>query len=224
VKPTLSFVFFACAATFLAACVEGPKQAYVPAAPVPSFHAMVPPPVRQIRRVAVMPIAYETPLEASLGELDAALREELAKTSMFEIVPVSRETLETSFGHRQFSSVEVLPGDFLSKLRAQYGVDGILFTDLTHYRPYQPISIGLRSKLVEAYSGRVRWAFDHLFDAGNAATAEAAEGYYLATTPPPPTAEHPSNGPAVLQSPSRFTKYAAWEEFRSLLNTAALPN
>lgn len=184
----------------------------------------MPGPVSQIRRVAVLPVAYETPLEASLTQLDGAVTMELAKTSLFELVPVSREALDVRFGRRQFTSVEVLPGELLRTLRADFGVDGILFTDLTYYRPYQPISIGVRSKLVDAQTGQVRWAFDHLFDAGNLETAAAAEGYYLATTPPPPTLEHPHNGAAVLQSPSRFTKYVAWEAFRSLLDPTKLPN
>jgi hypothetical protein len=201
-----------------------PKTVYQPAPPMQSFHAQLPSPVSQIRRVAVLPVAYETPLEASLGELDAAVTMELAKTSMFELVPVSRQALDIRFGRRQFSSVEVLPGELLTTLRADYGVDGILFTDLTHYRPYQPISIGVRSKLVDAQTGQVRWAFDHLFDSGNLETAKAAEGHYLATTPPPPTLEHPHDGAAVLQSPSRFTKYVAWEAFRSLLDPTQLSN
>lgn len=209
---------------FLWSCAPTTTHVYQPAPPVRSFHAQLPGPVNQIRRVAVLPVDCETRQEASLGELDAAVTMELAKTSMFELVPVTRQALDIRFGRRQFSSVEVLPAELLTTLRADYGVDGILFTDLTHYRPYQPISIGVRSKLVDAHSGQVRWAFEHLFDAGNLKTAAAAQGYYLATTPPPPTLSHPHDGAAVLQSPSRFTKYVAWEAFRSLLDPTQLPN
>jgi hypothetical protein len=172
-----------------------------------------------------MPISYHAPSEGSLDELDAALTQELARTSLFELVPISRQTLDSHFGRRQFSSVEVLPDALLATLRTDYGVDGILFTDLTSYRPYQPIAIGLRSKLIDAHSGQVRWAFDHLFDAGNLETVRAAEGYYLATNPPPPVIEPKYySGAAVLQSPSRFTKYVAWEAFRSLLSQTAVIN
>lgn len=223
-KLTLRLLLLAVAAIFLASCAQRPKQVYVPAPPVPSFHAHIAGPANPIRRVAVLPIACDTTLEASLGELDAAVTQELAKTSMFELVPVSRDALDTRFGRRQFSSVEVLPGELLTTLRADYGVDGVLFTDLTHFRPYQPISIGVRSKLVDAQSGQVRWAFDHLFDAGNLETAKAAAGYYLATTPPRRAVEPGEKGAAVLQSPSRFSKYVAWEAFRSLLSPAAILN
>jgi hypothetical protein len=210
-------------ASLFVGCAQISKEtAYVPAPPLPSFHAQIPEPVNQIRRVAVLPIAYQTPLEASLAGLDSALREELAKTSLFELVPISRQELDSRFNQRQFSSVEIVPAELLTTLRTEYGVDGVLFTELTSYRPYQPIAIGLRSKLIDAQSGRVRWAFDHLFDAGNLETAKAAEGYYLATNPPPAVIEPGYyTGAAVLQSPSRFTKYAAWEAFRSLLDKAA---
>jgi len=206
----------------LGACSVQKEQAFVPPPAIHSFHDQTQ--GQPIRRVAILPIACDLPLESSLGELDAALREELGKTSLFELVPVSRETLATEFGRRQVSSVEVVPGDFLTKLRFAYGVDGVLFTDLTHYRPYRPIAIGLRSKLVDANTGQVRWAFEHLFDAGNAITANAAEHWYRAMTPPPPTKEHPRDGTAVLQSPSRFSKYVAEEAFRSLLDPPSLPN
>ena len=206
---------------FFVGCTEMP-HVFQPGPPMQSFHSNVS--GTQIRRVAVLPIAYATAEEASLAELDAVLMQELGKTTMFELVPVSRDALDTRFGRRAFSSVEVLPGEILSKLRTDYGVDGILFTELTHYRPYQPISIGVRSKLVDTSTGQIRWAFDHVFDAGNFATARAAEEYYLATTTPPPIVEHPVTGAAVLQSPSRFTQYVAWEAFRSLIKQPVYAN
>ena len=215
---------FLTAITLLASCVQMPNEVFRPQPPLHSFHENVAGPVVPMRRIAVLPISCDLPLEASVGELDAAVTSELAKTSLFELVPISREALGSRFGRRQFSSVEVLPGELLATLRADYGVDGVLFTDLTHYRPYLPISIGMRSKLIDAQSGQIRWAFDHLFDAGNVATAKEAAGYYLTTTTPSPSVEHGVDAAAVLQSPSRFTKYVAWEAFRSLLDPTAILN
>jgi hypothetical protein len=219
----IKFLSFLAGMALLAGCVQT-KQAFTPQPPLQSFHGNVPGPSIIMRRVAVLPISCDTPIEASLGELDSAVTAELAKTSLFELVPITREALDSRFGRRQFSSVEVLPGDVLTKLRADYGVDGVLFTDLTHYRPYLPISIGMRSKLIDVQTGEVRWAFDHLFDTSNIATAREAEGYYLTTTTPSRAVEHGLDSTAILQSPSRFTKYVAWEAFRSLLDPAAIPN
>src|SRR5689334_6697516 len=196
---------------------------------IPSYRPQVSP-ENPMRRVALLPVTYDIPYDTSLSEVDAALTRELAKTSLFELVPVSRESLDKLIGHRQLSSVEVLPGELLSKLSATYGVDGVLFTDLTAYRPYQPITIGLRSKLIDVRTGQIRWAFDHLFDAGNLETSAAARGYYVAITTPRHLTVEPQlpdeSGAPVLQSPSRFAQYVAWEAFRSLLtpNQVAIVN
>jgi hypothetical protein len=213
----------------LAVSCECPHhEAYHTGPPIPSFRPEVTP-ENPMRRVAVLPVTYEIPNESSLSEVDAALTQELGKTSLFELVPVSRESLAALVGRRQVLSVEVLPGELLAKLSATYGVDGVLLTDLTYYRPYQPLAIGLRSKLIDVRTGRIRWAFDHLFDAGNLETANAARGYYVTTSPWRPTVEPPlpeESGAPVLQSPSRFAKYVAWEAFRSLLtpNQVAIVN
>ena len=212
----------AIAILWLAGCATAQKLACKSSPPVPSFHAESAGEGTAMRRVAVLPLSCEMPLGASLGQLDMAFNEELTKTTMFEVVPVSRDVLEARFGRKQFSSVEALPGELLAKLRADFVVDGVLFTDLTHYHPYRPLAIGVRSKLVDAQSGQLRWAFDHLFDTGNSDTAKAAQRYYLENTRPNyPVAP---DGTAALQSPSRFSKYVAWEAFRSLLNTGPIPN
>jgi hypothetical protein len=206
----------------LAGCATAKKLVAKPVPPVPSFHSEPADGTVAMRRIAVLPLSSEIPLGASLGQIDSALNEELTKTALFEVVPVSREALETRFGRKQFSSVEVLPGELLVKLRAEYGVDGVLFTDLTHYNPYRPLAIGVRAKLVDIQSGKVRWAFDHLFDTGNPDTAKAAQCYFTDNT----RANYPvpADGAAILQSPARFSKYVAWEAFRSLLNTTPIPN
>lgn len=183
--------------------------------PLPSFHAEgegIP-----MRRVAVLPLYYDLQSLGSLQDMDVAFNAELTRTSLFEVVPISRAELETHFGQRQFSSVEVLPGDLLLRLRAAYGVDGVLFIDVTHYSPYRPIAIGVRAKLVDVNSGQIRWAFDHLFDSGLPATGDAAKRYYLSNNRK--DNELPMDeGGAILQSPARFSKYAAYETFRSLKN------
>jgi hypothetical protein len=182
--------------------------------PVPSYHAATD--GVAMRRVAVLPLYAEHP-GASLTELDSNFQAELAKTSAFEIVAIDRATLEAGFGQRQISSVEPLPADLLPKLSAKYGVDGVLLTDVTHYFPYRPIAVGVRCKLIDARSGRIEWAFDHLFDSGNPAIADAARRFYIEQS----DVHSPigNDGTAILQSPSRFSKYVAHEAYRSMVKT-----
>jgi hypothetical protein len=74
--------------------------------------------------------------------------------------------------------------------------------------------MGVRTKLVDASSGKIRWAFDYVFDAGNTSVAEAAKRYQLLYSDPrqPVT----TDGGSILLSPSRFAKFVACETFASL--------
>ena len=90
------------------------------------------------RRVAMLPLFNDKYPAEYLQVLDAAFNSELTKKSLFEVVPISRSSMESIFGERQLNSVENLPADLLDKLRTRYGVDGLLFTDIAHYSPYRP--------------------------------------------------------------------------------------
>ena len=171
-------------------------------------------PDEQLRRVALLPMHSSTLPDQYVRALDAAFLFELSKRGLFEVVPVSRAQMEALFGERQFASTDALPADALARLREQCGVDGVLFTDLTHFSPYRPVSMGVRTKLVAAKTGQIRWAFDYVFDAGNAAVAEAAKRFQLAFSN-----EHQpltSDGGSILLSPARFAKYVANETYASL--------
>lgn len=185
-----------------------------PPPPLPSYHQGeegLP-----MRRVALLPLNFDQQGGAAMHDLELVFQGELNKTSAFEIVPLNHQQLEEHFGKRQFSSVEIIPRDLLTRLVLDYGVDGVLFTDITQYFPYRPISIGVRCKLVDARSGQTRWAFDHLFDSGNPAVATAAKQFAVEQSNQQlPIA---TDGTSMLQSPTRFAKYVAHETYRSLLN------
>ena len=168
----------------------------------------------QFRRVALLPMSSGTFPDQTVRALDAAFLSELSKRGLFEIVPVSRAQMEALFGERQFSSTDTLPADALKRLQERCGVDGVLFTDLTHFSPYRPVSMGVRTKLVAVTTGEIRWAFDCVFDAGNAAVAESAKRFQMTYSN-----EHQpltTDGGSILLSPMRFAKYVANETYASL--------
>ena len=169
--------------------------------------------LEDIRRTVMLPLFYEPYEGEFLHNMDKVFLVELSKTARFEVVSVNREQMDAQFKERQLSSVGDLPADFLESIRRRYGADAVLLTDLTHYHPYKPISIGVRSKLVELKSGRILWAFDDVFDAGNRSVSVAARRYHLANN----RNIYPlDNAGSVLQSPNRFSKFVAYEVFRSL--------
>ena len=98
-------------------------------------------------------------------------------------------------------------------MREVYDADAVLFTEITHFRPYRPIAIGVRSSLVDLESGQVIWAFDDLFDSGEPSVSAGAKRFHLAHSRnvyPLHSAE------VVLQSPTFFSKYVAYEMFMTL--------
>ena len=169
-----------------------------------------------IRRIAVLPPFCNEQTASSVNDLSRTFQAELSKTSLFELVPISHAAMEMHFGHPQISSVDIIPGDLLFRLRSEYGVEGVLFIDITHYFPYSPVSIGIRVKLVDATTGKICWAFDHLFDSSNPTTSADAQAFYLKNSKDPQPL--PLDGSPILQSPTRFSRYVAYEVFRSLKN------
>jgi hypothetical protein len=198
----------------LAACCVAPRVVRSVVQPViPSYHQDID--GTPMRRVAVLPINFGQDTPSVPNELDLVFHAELSKTSAFEVIPISREELSAHFGITQLSSVQVIPGDLLVRLVQDYDVDGVLFTDVTHYFPYRPIAIGVRCKLVDAHSGVQRWVFDHIFDSGTPPVASAAKQFAVdQDTEQLPIA---TDGASILDSPSEFGKYVAHETYRSLL-------
>ena len=180
---------------------------------IPSFHQDVN--ATPMRRVAVLPLDFDQDTQTFPNELDLVFHAELTKTSAFEVIPISRAELSAHFGISELSSVQMIPSDLLARLVQDYGVDGVLFTDVTHYYPYRPLAIGVRCKLVDARTGVQRWVFDHLFDSGAPEVAVAAKQFAIQMECEQlPIA---TDGAGILDSPSQFGKYVAHETYRSLL-------
>jgi hypothetical protein len=167
-----------------------------------------------MRRVAVLPVHNEGYSGEYLRSIDSEFSGELIKRSLFEVVPVGRQQLESVIGMRQLASVEVLPSNLLLKLREHLGVDGVLFIDLTQFSPYQPVSMGVRMKLVDVSTGQIRWAYDSLFDASNPAVAQSARRHQINASES--VRPIPGDGGSVLLSPTLFSQYVAAQSFRGL--------
>lgn len=210
----LRFIFLSLAGCFLATGCQAPKVADKPRPDAPQNWFMPASPGRVMRRVAMLPIYHARLPGEVLKDVDSALVAELSKKAMFEVVPVSRAELEGLISLREVSSVDTIPGDLFPKLREHYGVEGVMFTDLTHYSPYRPVSIGVRSKLVDIESGKIHWASDILLDSGNANVALAARDYQKVMCRDNFPVQ--SDGGTVLMSPRLFVKFAAYSNYASL--------
>lgn len=210
----LTPVLLACGALLTSGC-QTHKTAYVkPELDAPQSWLAPVGPGRTIRRVAMLPAHHPKLQGEVLKEIDAALNAELSKKAVFEVVPITRSAMELLTDRREISSVERVPGDLFRKLRDQYGVEAVMFNDLTHYSPYRPVSLGVRSKLVDIETGTIQWASDLMLDSGNANVAESARAYQKVLC----RDNFPvrSDGATVLMSPRLFAQFAAFSNYASL--------
>ncbi len=168
-----------------------------------------------MRRIVLLPLSggLIAPPE-SAAALDPVFATELQKQNRFEVVALTRQEFRRQFGVEEISSTTALPRDFLTVLRREYAVDGVLFIDITAYQAYQPLILGVRAKLATIGDVRLVWSFDNVFAADNPAVVNSARHHFL-------NSERSSGVPAdltpiVQQSPTRFATYAAAATFATL--------
>jgi hypothetical protein len=168
------------------------------------------------RRVVLLPVAG---VGAGLLEpetaltFDTVLLTELQKKNRFEVVALSRAECLRRFGRDSFDSTSTLPHDFLVALQQQFAADGVLFVDVTSFRPYHPLLVGLRAKCVTIDWSHQVWSFDTVFSAADPTVANAARNYFLDSD----RAGVPADmSYSVLQTPARFMGYVAFATFETL--------
>ena len=183
-----------------------------------------------IKRVLVLPLACEK-MDANYGNLsegcrtlDPVLQSELTKSGRFEVVVATPEALRSCTGQLSWNGSETLPADFFNSLRNVYGCDAVLFCDLSTFRPNAPLAIGWRLKLADAGTGKILWAADEIFDAGNLDVAQDAERFeksrqphhnfmynaysFLAWCVDTPTRSALDDQWKILHSPQVFAEYS----------------
>jgi hypothetical protein len=169
-----------------------------------------------LRRVAVLPMTCDAkPSELASGRdgLEAIVTEELGKTKKFELVIVAPEDLRSWSGRTAWRAEESLPADLLNVLRKQLDCDAVLFTRLTQYRAYPPLSVGFSFKLVAVEPAELVWAVDEIFDASEPQVVNGARRYQLSREQLPAAL---SDSRSILNSPSGFGRYAANTVFQTL--------
>jgi hypothetical protein len=188
-----------------------------------------------LKRVLVLPLACGQSVGDVSGGcqmLDPVLRAALVKTGKFEVVATDPETLRSCTGQLGWTGEEALPVNFFDSLKRVYGCDAVLFCELTTFRPNAPLAIGWRLKLADAKTGKILWAADEIFDAGNKSVARDAEQFekaqqphhgifygaysFLAWCVDTPTRSALDDQWNVLHSPRYFGEYSAEKLVKTL--------
>jgi hypothetical protein len=204
-----------CALLF-SACSSPSALKSQPAGPKEQLANVYRPPVAgTLGRVAVLPLSGDVQPAEALREMDRTFHAEFNKPHVFEGVPVSRNELMSIIHRDQLSSREAIPQELLQALEEKYNVEAILFTDVTHYRPYRPIAISVSTRLVSLRTNQVLWAIDSAFDSAEPGVAAAARNFSKLTEQNPVLLKA-SDSSGVLLSPQRFARFVAREVFATL--------
>ena len=167
-----------------------------------------------LRRVVVLPLAGGAVASPeSVSALDPVIIAALQLQNRFEVVPLTREECHRYFQTNEISSVSEIPANLMSVLQREYAADAVLFIDLTVYRAYHPLSVGLRAKLATIEGAHLVWTFDNVFSADDPSVASSAVQYLKSRD----QNGLPSDMIAVdLESPVRFATYASAAMFATL--------
>ena len=161
--------------SLLCGCVSNPANllTYNP----DNIHRSNPTLPANVQRLAVLPLSASSQscdLDEGREALEPILREELIATKRFEVLQPTTETLRSYTGRTIWSASDELPPDLLEQLNKAVGCDAVLFSELTLFRPYPPIAVGWRFRLVEVHSKEVLWAADEIFDSSQASVRTGA--------------------------------------------------
>ncbi len=134
----------------------------------------------QIRRVLLMPFEYDVDREATIEEVTEAFAVELRKTGSFEVV-VFTENKTTFTPERNIWVKGTVDLNIILTLKKLYDVDAIVFGSITHYRPYEPMLLGVKVGMISTDTGAVVWSADGVFDSNENEIAELVKYYFEST-------------------------------------------
>jgi len=166
-----------------------------------------------MRRVALLPMtsAMNT-VEHQSGRqvLQKFMQAEIAKSGLFEVVYVPETKMGQLTGKPAWRMIDELPVDFIEQITREYDCQGVLFSHLTVYQPYPPLSIGWRMGLVhlspESNNGSVVWELDDVFNAGQKSVINSAKRNAIKNGLSDPELDAELG---LLNSPRRFGQYTA---------------
>jgi hypothetical protein len=167
-----------------------------------------------IHRVVLMPLhGGDYAPEEATEALDQIFATALERQMRFEVVTLPRDECQKCFGVPDIASVSALPHDFLADLGRKYGADAVLLVDITSYKGFRPLILGIRAKLARVSDRSLIWTFDEVYSATDPGVANSVRRYFIASNIPGVPVDMT---PSTLESPSDFAAYAADATFKTL--------
>lgn len=156
-------------------------------------------------RLAILPAAWPENIPGDRKAMDDAVVAAISRTGRLVAIPVDLPTARDAFGQGRPRSLDYIPGDAFARLHRVTAMEAVLFVEIVHYRPYRPIEITLRMRMIDPHSLQALWAIEGTYNSGHPGTARAAIEYASAQQLSPAPIEPQ---PTILVSPRQFTRFA----------------
>ena len=148
--------------------------------PTPSFsqYKSAEPGIQSIHKVLIIPFTSKNGPEIEGEMVTQTFTVELGKIDLFRIINPTTVPGELAEAGTVFWDTGSIDLDLLLAAQKKYGVDAFIFGDVTHYKPYVPLVLGVRLMMVSGISGEVVWSVDGVFDSDQKDVVNFAKGYY----------------------------------------------
>lgn len=131
-----------------------------------------------IKKVLIAPFSYESGPERIEEKVARDFAVELGKTGVFQVIKPSFVSDELVAAKRNLWERGSIDVNTLLKVKKEFGVDGIVFGEVTHYKPFMPLTLGLRIVIISALSGGTVWSVEGVYDSDHKDVVQAAKNYY----------------------------------------------
>ena len=167
----------------------------------------------QVQRILALPLLDETPQGDGSYVVSQALRDEMLKLRMFDVVNASAGDAATQPGRGPKNTGRIDVGTIID-LGRRYGVDAVLFGAIDHYRPYEPPSLGMSLSLVDVETGRIVWHVRDFVDGSDERTSVAMRYFFEDEN----SIDGTVFGPELISTaPQWFARFAARRVAETLL-------
>lgn len=131
-----------------------------------------------IRNVLVVPFLVDKGPEREAEMVTRVFKAELANANLFKLVTPSERPLELIDVTDTLWELGFVDVDSLVEAKKKYMVDAFLFGQITSFKPYIPLVLGVKITLVSALTGGVLWSVDGVFNSEQKEVVKLAKDYY----------------------------------------------
>jgi hypothetical protein len=166
-----------------------------------------------LHRVGLVPLLGR-PVDVEQGEvLHSALFTELSRNTTFEMVPLSRNDLESVCVKDPYIRGRYEP-QLIIDISRRFRLDGIVVASVTDYQYFTPQRLSLHVNLVAAETGASIWSSSAHLDATSERVQRAVRDFYDSNAAI--DNEDGQGWEIALLSPRLFAQFAVWQIVRLL--------